>query len=101
MYQPDRALESLGARALGGALVDMEEAFVERPGDSAAASIIWRWTNPMESRRLTRKMIEEEVEQVKATGLDSYAQGFFSRSGFEGVEASDVLRLYNLEEMYR
>ena len=50
---------------------------------------------------VTRKMIEEEVEQVKATGLDSYAQGFFSRSGFEGVEASDVLRLYDLEEMYR
>ena len=47
-------------------------------------------------------MIDEEIEQVRSTGLDCYAYGFFSRSGFDGnIEASGQLRLFGIEELYR
>lgn len=49
---------------------------------------------------VTRKMVEEEIAQVEETGLSCHAYGFFSRLGFNGVEASDSLCLYDLAEMY-
>ena len=41
---------------------------------------------------------ESEGTELKA--LNCHAYGFFSRSGFEGVEKSETLRLYDLAEMY-
>lgn len=48
---------------------------------------------------VTQKMIEEEIEQVKRTGLRCYRYGFISRSGFE-AKGSDLLRLIELEDLY-
>lgn len=54
------------------------------------------------STPVTQAMIDEEIEQVRSTGLDCYAYGFFSRSGFDrGVEANDQLRLFDIGELYR
>lgn len=51
---------------------------------------------------VTQEMIDEEIEQIRSTGLDCYAYGFFSRSGFdENIEASGQLRLFSIEELYR
>ncbi len=50
---------------------------------------------------VTQKMIDVEIEQVRATGLDCYRYGFISRSGFSGVEAREDLRLIDLADMYR
>lgn len=51
---------------------------------------------------VTQEMIDEEIEQVRSTGLDCYAYGFFSRSGFDGdVDPSKQLRLFSIEELYR
>ncbi len=51
---------------------------------------------------VTQEMIDEEIEQVRSTGLDCYAYAFFSRSGFDGnIEASGQLRLFSIEELYR
>ena len=51
---------------------------------------------------VTQEMIDEEIEQIRSTGLDCYAYGFFSRSGFDGdVDPSKQLRLFSIEELYR
>ena len=52
------------------------------------------------STPVTKKMMEDEIAQVKASGLSSYAYGFFSRSGFKGV-APDATRLIPIEDLYR
>lgn len=46
-----------------------------------------------------QKMVEEEISQVKATGLCCYKYGFFSRSGF-AVKASDEIELLDLQDMF-
>lgn len=46
-----------------------------------------------------QKMVEEEISQVKATGLCCYKYGFFSRSGF-AVKASDEIELIDLQDMF-
>ncbi len=51
------------------------------------------------STPVTTKMMEEEIAQVRATGLTSYAYGFFSRSGFKGTAPADT-RLISIEELY-
>lgn len=48
---------------------------------------------------VTRKMVDEEIAQVEATGLTCHRYGFFSRSGFE-VEPREDLVLIGIEEMY-
>ena len=48
---------------------------------------------------VTQKVIAEEIEQVKATGLKCHAYGFFSRSGFSAKEDSDI-RLIELAELF-
>ncbi len=45
------------------------------------------------------EMIQEEIEQVKATGLDCYKYVFFSRSGFH-CEKKDNVQLIELEEVF-
>lgn len=48
---------------------------------------------------ITRKMIDEEVDQVKATGLDCHRFGFFSRSGFD-VQTDERIILIDLPDMF-
>lgn len=45
------------------------------------------------------EMIDEEIEQVKATGIDCYKYVFFSRSGFRCEKRDDVV-LIALEEIF-
>ena len=47
-----------------------------------------------------RKTIDEEIEQVKRTGLNCYQYWFFSRSGFEVSDASDLV-LVDIDDIYR
>ena len=47
-----------------------------------------------------RKTIDEEIEQVKRTGLNCYQYWFFSRSGFEVSNASDLV-LVDIDDIYR
>lgn len=49
---------------------------------------------------VTTGMMEEEIDQVRRTGLAAYAYGFFSRSGFEG-NPPDGARLIGIDELYR
>ena len=49
---------------------------------------------------VTQKMIDDEIEQVKATGLICHKFGFFSRSGFSDVQVRDDLVLIDLADMY-
>lgn len=48
---------------------------------------------------VTDAVIDEEIEQVKATGLDCYKHVFFSRSGFQ-CEKRDDIKLINIEELF-
>lgn len=49
---------------------------------------------------VTRKMVDEEAEQVRSTGMDCYRYGFFSRSGFAcEPKANEVF--YTLEDLYQ
>lgn len=50
--------------------------------------------------KVTDKMIHQEIDQVKQTGLNCYKYGFFSKSGFD-VQNKDNLILYNLEQLYQ
>ena len=45
------------------------------------------------------EMIDEEIEQVKATGIDCYKYVFLSRSGFRCEKRDDVV-LIALEEIF-
>lgn len=49
--------------------------------------------------KITRKMMEEEIEQVKETGLSCYKYGFFSKSGFDEF-TSDELILVQIDDLY-
>lgn len=49
---------------------------------------------------ITKEVIEKEIEQVKATGLDCYKYVFISRSGFD-CENSDDTSLISMEELYK
>lgn len=44
-------------------------------------------------------MIDEEIEQVKATGLDCYKYVFFLRSGFR-CEKRENVKLIDIEELF-
>ncbi|MDY6328301.1 MAG: ATP-binding protein [Lachnospiraceae bacterium] len=50
-------------------------------------------------KQVSDEMINEEIRQVKATGLDCYKYVFFSRSGFH-CEKRDDIQLIELEELY-
>ena len=49
---------------------------------------------------ITDAMIEEEISQVKATGLNCYKYVFISRSGFQGSQRESV-QFITLEELYQ
>lgn len=49
--------------------------------------------------KITRKMMEEEIKQVKETGLSCYKYGFFSKSGFDEF-TSDELILIQIDDLY-
>lgn len=50
-------------------------------------------------KHISDEMINEEIEQVRATGLECYKYVFFSRSGFN-CEKRDNVRLIELDKLY-
>lgn len=52
------------------------------------------------SRPVTDGMIQKEIEQVRATSLNCYGFGFFSRSGFADHIDSSLIT-YTLDDLYR
>ena len=49
---------------------------------------------------VTENMVQNEIRQVKQTGLSCYKYGFFSRSGFACDPAEDRI-LITLNELYQ
>ena len=50
---------------------------------------------------VTRKMVKDEIAQVKKTELNCYRYGFISRSGFKDVNKdNDRLVLIKLEDLF-
>ena len=52
------------------------------------------------SRPVTDGLVQKEIEQVRATDLQSCKFGFFSKSGFADNVPDDIIR-FTLEDMYR
>lgn len=53
------------------------------------------------SKPISEEMIQEEINQVKASGMNSYKYGFFSRMGFEKIkDVKEDLILITLEDMF-
>lgn len=48
---------------------------------------------------VSKSMIDEEIEQVKLTGLNCYKYVFFARSGFS-QEETDAVKLIGIQELY-
>jgi hypothetical protein len=48
---------------------------------------------------VTQKMINEEIAQVKKTGMHCYRYGFISRSGFSNVEKGGMI-LLDLSDLF-
>ena len=48
---------------------------------------------------LTEKMMQEEISQIKMTGIDCYKYVFISRSGFASNE-TDMIKQIKLKELY-
>ena len=48
---------------------------------------------------VSKSMIDEEIEQVKLTGLNCYRYVFIARSGFSAKE-TDEIKLIELNELY-
>ena len=51
------------------------------------------------NKKITRSDINEEIEQVRLTGLDCYKYVFFGRSGFSAEETEEV-KLIDIKELY-
>ena len=49
---------------------------------------------------VSKSMIDEEIEQVKLTGLNCYKYVFFARSGFS-QEETDTVKLIGIQELYK
>ncbi len=50
-------------------------------------------------KRTSREVIETEIEQVRATGLDCYKYVFFSKTGFTGKETENI-KFIKLDQMF-
>lgn len=50
--------------------------------------------------KVTRLAIENEIQQVKATGLHCYKYGFFSKRGFEDTNRDELI-LYTLDDLFK
>lgn len=48
---------------------------------------------------VTAAMLEQEIQQVKDTGLACYKYGFFSRGGFAATDRADVIQI-ELQQLY-
>ena len=51
------------------------------------------------SELLTESMIQQEIEQVRRTGMNCYRYAFISRSGFD-AQADEGVELISLEKLY-
>ena len=51
-------------------------------------------------RKISKEIIDEEISQVKKTGLDCYKYVFFSRSGFAAKETDEIKHI-ELADLYR
>lgn len=49
---------------------------------------------------VSKSMIDEEIEQVKLTGLNCYKYVFFAKSGFS-QEETDAVKLIGIQELYK
>ena len=49
--------------------------------------------------KITKSLIDEEIEQVEKTGLKCYKYVFFARNGYEAKE-SESLCLIELKELF-
>ena len=49
---------------------------------------------------ITESIVQNEIRQVKQTGLECYRYGFFSRSGFTCEEGTNCI-LIELRELYK
>lgn len=49
--------------------------------------------------KISQHLIENEIEQVKQTGMNCYKYGFFSKCGFDPIEHDDVI-LYSLDDVF-
>lgn len=52
------------------------------------------------NKKISKEVIEEEIRQIKETGLNCYKYVFVSRSGFTENETDEV-KLIELRQMYR
>ena len=52
------------------------------------------------NRPVTDGLVQKEIEQVRATDLQSYKYGFFSKSGFADNVPDDIIK-YSLDDLYR
>ncbi|MCR5101521.1 MAG: ATP-binding protein, partial [Butyrivibrio sp.] len=51
-------------------------------------------------RKISKEIIDEEIQQVKNTGLNCYKYVFFSRSGFNAKETDEVVYI-ELDQLYK
>ena len=49
--------------------------------------------------KISQHLIENEIEQVKQTGMNCYKYGFFSKCGFDPIKHDDVI-LYSLDDLF-
>lgn len=52
------------------------------------------------NKKIDIEMIQKEIEQVNKTGLHCYKYGFFSKTGYEDINCSNVI-LYTLDDLYK
>lgn len=50
--------------------------------------------------KVTKQMVEQEIQQVKQTNLNCYKFGFFSKSGFE-EDVNKTMFLYDLDDIFQ
>ena len=50
-------------------------------------------------KKMSKEVIDTEINQVKATGLNCYKYVFFSRAGFTAKETEDV-KFIKLEQLF-
>ncbi len=51
------------------------------------------------NRLVTDRLVQKEIEQVRATDLQSYRYDFFSKPGFADNVPEDIIR-YSLDDLY-
>ena len=49
--------------------------------------------------KVSKAVVQKEIEQVKNTGLNCYRYGFFSKSGYEEFDLDDVI-LFDLDDLF-